>query len=266
MTSPQTQFRKKSVHLAIDGSGIAILTLNRPHVHNAFDEVMVNEVISILYQLDKLDHIRVIIVKANGKSFSAGADLGWMQRMVNYTPEENLEDARLLTQLMQLLYTSSKVTIALVQGAVYGGGIGLVACCDIVLATEEASFCLSEVKMGLIPAIISPYVIRAIGERQARRYFLTAEPFDASKAMVLGLVHEIVRKSELLEEGYRIAKRVLENAPLAVKAAKKCIQTVTNEPLNVVLLEKMAKEVADIRVSQEAQEQLKAFLQRRLSK
>lgn len=247
------------LNLAIDASGIAILTLNRPDMHNAFDDVMIKELISALEHLNQLDAVRVILLKAQGKSFSAGADLAWMQRMASYDKAENLADAALLAQLMYMLYTTEKTTIALVQGVAYGGGVGLVACCDVVLASHEALFCFSEVKIGLIPAIISPYVIRAIGERQAGRYFLTAESFDAAKAMAIGLVHEVVDKTDLLTKGYQLAQQILQNAPHAVKSAKQLIQAVVHQPLDDRLIQKTIEDIASIRVSDEAQGRLGEF-------
>lgn len=249
------------LNLAIDGSGIAIITLNRPQVHNAFDEVMINELILVLSQLENMDKIRVILLTAAGESFSAGADLAWMQRMVHYNEAENLADAGLLAQLMQKLYTSTKATIALVQGPAYGGGVGLVACCDFVLASAQAVFCFSEVKMGLIPAVISPYVISAIGERQARRYFMTAESITAEKALMMGLVHEIVEAQQLLETGCQLARQILQNAPQAVKQAKQLIQAIAGQTIDASLIKKTVEKIAAIRISEEAQQRLKAFLQ-----
>lgn len=251
------------LNLMIDGRGIAFLTLNRPEKHNAFDQLMVEELLKVLEYLNRLNHVRIVILKAAGKHFSAGADLEGMQRMAHSTEEENLADASLLAKLMHVLYTLPKVTIALAQGGVYGGGVGLIACCDLALANTHTLFCLSEVKVGLIPAVISPYVVRAIGERQARRYFLTAEKIDAQKALALNLVHEVVEPSMLLEQGYQLAKQILCNAPQALQAAKQFVQEVANTPFSNMLMQKTVAKIANLRVSEEAQEGVQAFLEKR---
>ncbi len=165
---------------------IATITLNRPQVHNAFDDRLITQLLAQLKTISENKLIDVVLIQANGKSFCAGADLNWMQGMVNYSEEESIADSMKLSDLLQTLYQLPQVTIALVQGATYGGGIGLVASCDIAIATESARFCFSEVKLGLIPAIISPYIIAAIGERITRRYFLTAETFNAEQALQYG--------------------------------------------------------------------------------
>ncbi len=171
---------------------MATLTLNRPEVHNAFDDQLIAELTARLRELDHTADVRVVVLAGNGKSFSAGADLNWMKRMAGFSEGENLRDAVALADLLHTLRALTKPTIARVQGAAYGGGVGLVAACDIAVASLAASFSLSEVRLGLIPAVISPYVIAAIGERQARRYFLTAERFDAQEALRIGLVHVAV--------------------------------------------------------------------------
>src|SRR5690606_19141727 len=172
--------------------GVATVTLNRPDRHNAFDDALIAALTQVLRELDADDSVTVVVLAGAGKSFSAGADLNWMRRMADYGREENLADAEALAALMETLNGLDKPTIARVQGAAFGGGVGLVACCDIAIAADTASFCLSEVRLGLIPAVISPYVVTAIGERAARRYFVTAERFDAREAHRLGLVHEVV--------------------------------------------------------------------------
>ena len=176
----------------IDQNGTGWVTLNRPDVHNAFDDVLIAELTAALERLGTDRAVRAVALRAAGKSFSAGGDLNWMRRMAGYSPDENRRDAEGLAAMLGTLSHCAKPTLALVQGAVLGGGVGLVAACDIALAAEEATFCLSEVKLGLIPATIGPYVIAAVGERQARRYALTAERFDAMEAMRIGLVHEVV--------------------------------------------------------------------------
>jgi methylglutaconyl-CoA hydratase len=251
-------------HLLLDTqNGIAVLTLNRPEIHNAFDDILIGDLTAQLQQLDADSSVRVVLLAANGKSFSAGADINWMRRMATYSPEENLQDALALARLMNTLYTLSKPTIALVQGAAYGGGVGLVACCDIALAVSRASFCLSEVKLGLIAAAIGPYVLAALGERAARRYFLTAEKFSAQEAYRLGLAHEIVAEEELIKHGRQMAENILANGPQALTAAKKFIRAIAHKPMNETVLQFSAETIARLRSGSEAQEGLSAFLEKR---
>ncbi|RAU17496.1 gamma-carboxygeranoyl-CoA hydratase [Nitrincola tibetensis] len=244
--------------------GIFELTLNRPDKHNAFDDAMIQNLISLLDQAESIAHLRLLIVKSEGKHFSAGADLGWMKRMASNSHSENLIDARQLAKLMDKLNHFSRPTLALVQGAAYGGAVGLAACCDLVLASRDARFCLSEVKIGLIPAVISPYVIRAIGERQARRYFLTAEAFTAEEAQAFGLVHKVVDTSaDLPHSAEAFIQQLSLNSPQAMMAAKSLIFTVSQQAIDAEIIEETAKRIADIRVSAEGQEGLNAFLNKR---
>ena len=247
----------------IDDLGRATLTLNRPEVHNAFDDVLIAEMTIALKKLAADPQVRVVCLTAAGKSFSAGADLGWMRRMADYSPAENLADSVALAELMQTLNTLPKPTLALVQGAAFGGGVGLVATCDLVLATPQASFCLSEVKLGLIPAVISPYVVAAIGARAARRYCISAERFDAERALQLGLVHEIVPAEELTQEADRLTRLLLKNGPQAMAAAKQLVADVSSHPLNEDLVAETAKRIAATRASDEGREGLSAFLEKR---
>ncbi|MEH6473840.1 MAG: enoyl-CoA hydratase/isomerase family protein [Halopseudomonas sp.] len=247
-----------------DERGIATLTLNRPEVHNAFDDNVINTLIEHLETIAATPQIRVLVLRSEGKNFSAGADLNWMKRMAKNSHQENLVDARGLGRLMQCLNELPKPTIALVQGAAYGGAVGLAACCDMVVATEASLFCLSEVKIGLIPAVISPYVVQAIGERQSRRYFLTAEAFNASQAKEWGLVHELVETNEQLDSAKdALVKKLLNNSPCALKAAKALIYAVSSKPITNDVIEDTASRIADIRVSEEGQEGLSSFLEKR---
>src|SRR5690606_6520082 len=184
---------------SIDPRGVATLTLNRPEVHNAFDDAMIAELIAVLKDLANNDKVRVLVLTAKVKNFSAGAALNWMRAMAQKNYQQNLNDAAELATLMHRLDKFPKPTLALIKGAAFGGALGLVACCDIAIAEENASFCLSEVRIGLIPAVISPYVMRAIGERESRRYFLTAERFMAPNAKKLRLLHEVVTEGELAD-------------------------------------------------------------------
>ncbi len=247
----------------IDPLGRATLTLNRPEVHNAFDDAMIAAMTKALKRLDADDNIRVVLLSARGKNFSAGADLGWMRRSADYSFEQNRDDALALAELMKTLDRLSKPTIAQVHGAVYGGGVGLVACCDVVLATPKASFCLSEVKLGLIPAVISPYVVAAIGQRAARRYFLTAELFSAEEALRLGLVHEIVEQDALQLRGDQLSRHLLGNAPQAMAEAKQLVKEVANSVIDDAFIAFTAGRIAEIRASKEGREGLGAFLEKR---
>ncbi len=243
--------------------GIARLTLNRPEVHNAFDDALIAELSETLDGLAADEGLRALVLAAAGKSFSAGADLGWMQRMAGYGMAENLADATALAELMHRLDRFPRPTVALVQGAAYGGGVGLTACCDIVLATERARFCLSEVKLGLIPAVIAPYVVAAIGARAARRYFLTAEVFDAATAAGLGLVHEVVAPEDLETRGAAILAALAEGGPQAQRAAKRLIAYVSVEDEREMLKAETARRIAALRASPEGMEGLAAFLEKR---
>ena len=252
------------VLLRQNDNGIAELILNRPEVHNAFDDQIIESLISQLEHVDTNDNIRVLILRSNGKNFSAGADLAWMKRMAKNSHQENLQDAGRLAKLMERLNNLSKPTIGLVQGAAYGGAVGLAACCDIVIASEDAQFCLSEVKIGLIPAVISPYVVRAIGERQSRRFFLTAEAFSANTAKTFGLVHEVVATADLFDDACaRITATLRRNSPQGMRAAKDLIFAVSSKVIDQTVIDDTAKRIADIRVSTEGQEGLSSFLEKR---
>jgi len=252
------------VLLEKSANGVAELIINRPEVHNAFDDGVIEQLICNLEATSEDPEVRVLVLRSRGKNFSAGADLGWMKRMASNTHEENMVDAGRLAKLMELLNNHSKPTIALIQGAAYGGAVGLAACCDIVIAAESSSFCLSEVKIGLIPAVISPYVVRAIGERQSRRYFLTAELFSARAAQQFGLVHEVVENVEQLDEACdRFVASLQKNSPQGMKAAKQLIYAVSQKEITTEVIDDTARRIADIRVSDEGQEGLSSFLQKR---
>lgn len=251
---------KEHILYQINANGIATIILNKPEKHNAFDDAIIQSLTETLINLNNDAAIRVVILKAHGKNFCAGADLAWMQRMANYTEQENLNDSIKLASLMRTLNFLTKPTIALVQGATIGGGVGLIACCDIVIAENEASFCFSEVKIGLIPAVISPYVIQAMGARAARRYFLTAESFTAKTAYQLGLVHDVVSSEQLDQAAEKFSQLLLQNSPTAISTAKQLITDVAAQPINDELIHETAKRIAAIRVSAEGQAGLKAFL------
>ena len=254
---------EQSVLQSIDANGVATLTLNRPEVHNAFDDHLIVQLTHKLRELDHHASVRVVVLAAGGKSFSAGADLNWMKRIARYSEAENIRDAVALAGLMRALNTMTKPTIARVQGSAFGGGVGLVACCDIAIAGSAALFSLSEVRLGLIPAVISPYVIAAMGERNARRYFLTAERFDAQEALRVGLVHSVVTDGELDAAVSRIVGELLNGGPKAIAASKELIAHVIGRPIDHVLAEETATRIAQIRVSPEGQEGIAAFLDKR---
>ena len=243
--------------------GVGTIRMNRPDVHNAFDDGFIAALGAELRRLDALPEARVIVLAASGKSFSAGADLNWMRRMAKYSQAENLRDGMALAGLMRTLDGMRKPTIARVQGAAFGGGVGLVACCDIAIASMEAVFSLSEVRLGLIPSVISPYVIAAIGEREARRYFLTAERFDAVEARRIGLVHEVVNIDALDAAVANMTAHLLNGGPQALAAAKKLIVDVSRRPMDDALLAETARRIAAIRVEAEGQEGLAAFFDKR---
>ena len=246
-----------------DARNTATITLNRPDKHNAFNEDFIAELSAALDDIRKDDQCRLMILRSSGRNFSAGADLDWMKRMAGYTRAENVRDANALAELLYKLNFLPVPTIARVQGAAMGGGCGLVSCCDIALAAANAVFAFSEVKLGLIPATISPYVIRAIGEKQARRYFLTAERFDANKALEIGLVSGVMDESKLDEAVEKAIDLILANSPEAVKAAKQLVFDVAGKQVTRELLQQTSASIADIRASEEGKEGLSAFLEKR---
>ncbi len=249
--------------LQIDARGVATLTLNRPEKHNAFDDIIITDLLQALGKIEKNDSIRVLVLRAAGMSFCAGADLDWMRRMADYDFEQNLADARRIAQLMYRLNRLNKPVIARVQGSSFGGGVGLIACCDIAIASQDAIFSLSEVHLGLIPSVISPYVIAAIGSRAARRYFLSGERFDAARALQLGLVHELVEPESLDASLEQCIDALLNSGPSAQAAAKKLIGQVQGRAIDEALIEETARRIAEVRASDEAREGLTAFLEKR---
>lgn len=254
-----------STSLAIERQGpIGLVTLNRPERHNAFDDVLIQELTEALRSMEAEESVRLVVLSGAGKSFSAGADLTWMKRMSVFSKDENQRDAMGLAALMRTLAHLRKPTVARVHGAAYGGGVGLVACCDVAVASQAATFSLSEARLGLVPAVISPYVIAAIGERAARRYFVTAERFDAAEAWRLGLVHEITADDDALDDKIgAIADAMLECGPVAQREAKELIRAVAGRPIHSELLQDTAERIARIRQSPEGREGVAAFLEKR---
>ncbi len=254
----------KPVLLDIDERGVATVTLNRADKHNAFNEEVIAALSDAFAIVEADPRTRMMVLTGEGMSFSAGADLNWMRKFIDYTVEENMADARKLAAMLQALNTLKLPTIACVNGPAYGGGVGLVACCDIAIAVSNAAFALTEVKLGLIPATISPYVVAAIGPRAARRYFLTAERIDARTAKDIGLLHEVVDdQAALAALRDKLIATILANGPEAVAASKTLIFAVTGVAVDDALQADTARRIAERRVSREGQEGLAAFFAKR---
>jgi methylglutaconyl-CoA hydratase len=251
-------------HLRITyAEGVSTVTLDRPEVRNAFNDEVITELAAVFTELGQRDEVRCVVLAANGPAFCAGADLNWMKRMADYTREQNVADAAALAHMLRVIYRCPKPTIARVQGDAYAGGTGLVAVCDIAVAADTAQFCLSEVKLGLIPATISPYVIRAMGARAAHRYFLTAERFSAAEALRIGFVHEVVAADQLDARVADIARSLVQAGPAAVKACKALLQDVAGHEISQLLVDRTVQGIADIRVSDEGREGIQSFLGKR---
>ena len=248
-------------------AGVAVVTLNRPKVHNAFNPEVIDRLSDIFETLRSADGVRVVLVEGAGPSFSAGADLAWMRAAADLTERDNREDAGGMGEMLRRLSTLPQATIALVHGAAMAGGCGILSACDIAIATKGASFALSEVRLGIIPAVISPYVIRAIGARAAHRYFLTAERFDAATAHALGLVHIVVEDNNALaQEVERMVQQIFTCAPGAISAAKELIAAVAGRPIDNHIIADTSRRIAEQRSTDEAKEGLSAFLEKRKPK
>lgn len=242
---------------------VATVTLDRPEVRNAFNDELIARLTLAFHELGERADVRCIVLAANGPAFCAGADLNWMKRMAGYSREENLEDAARLARMLEILFHCPKPTIAKVQGDVYAGGTGLVAACDMAVAVDTAQFCLSEVKLGLIPATISPYVIRAMGARAAHRWFLSAERFGAAEAHRIGFVHEVVPAEALDAKADELAQALVNAGPEAVKACKKLLHDVAGHEISAGLVRRTVEGIADIRASEEGREGVASFLGKR---
>jgi len=241
--------------------GVARVTLNRPEVRNAFDDSLISELKKAFLEIGKDNTVRAMILAGSGPAFCAGADLNWMKRMAGYDYAANLRDAQALADMLAALDRMPKPTIARVHGPVFAGGTGLVAACDIAVGTREAKFCFSEAKLGLSPATISPHVIRAIGERAARRYFLTAEVFDAEEAHRIGMLTILTEKLDETIDG--LLGHLLAGGPEAMRKIKELIRAVASRPLDDALVAETAKRIAEIRVSPEGKEGIASFLEKR---
>ncbi|SDI17369.1 methylglutaconyl-CoA hydratase [Pseudomonas flavescens] len=252
-----------TLELHTDPRGVVSLWLNRPDKHNAFSAEMIDELIQVLRQMAADDGLRFLVLRGRGRHFSAGADLGWMQASAQLDYAANLRDAHQLGELMSLLYHLPCPTLAVVQGAAFGGAVGLTACCDIAIGASEASFSLSEVRIGLVPAVISPYVVQAIGERATRRYALSAERFSGERARELGLLAECYPAAELEGEVEQWIANLLLNSPQAMRESKALLHGVGSGVLGDALRQRTESVIAGIRVSAEGQEGLAAFLHKR---
>ena len=244
-------------------AGVATIWMNRPDVHNAFNAQLIADLTTACIELDADEAVRAVVLAGRGKSFSAGADLNWMKAAGEASEAENFADAMKLAGMLRTLAEMNKPTIARVHGAALGGGMGLASACDICIAGDKAVFATSEVKFGIIPSAISPYVIRAIGERQATRYFQTAERIGAARAAELGLAHEAVASEELDAKVKEVVEALLQGGPKSQAAAKDLIRAVANRPLSDALVEDTARRIASLRATPEAKEGLAAFLDKR---
>lgn len=253
----------ESIITEVDGA-VGILTLNRPARHNALDETLIAEITAGLLALDADPKVRVVVLSSAGKSFCAGADMRWLKRETGNSVQENLHDARHLGRLMMTLNTLGKPTLARVQGPTFGSGIGLVACCDIAIATYDAQFAFSDVKLGITPAVVTPFIMAATGERFLRRYTLSAERFSAAEAYRIGLVHEVVPDDEALDDALmEIVEGLLKNGPQAMAECKSLLRSFSAHPVDEETIEEAAQRMARGRSSPEGREGLAAFIEKR---
>jgi methylglutaconyl-CoA hydratase len=246
-----------------DQDAVRNITLSRPDVRNAFNDEVIAELKAAFIEAGQAADVRCVVLAAEGPAFCAGADLNWMRRMADYTRDENLADAGQLAAMLRAIYECPKPTIARVQGDVFAGGVGLVAACDMAVSVDTATYCLSEVKLGLIPATISPYVIRAMGARASHRYFLTAERFSAAEAHRVGLVHEVVAADALDTKVAELTSALVSASPNAVRACKRLVQDVAEREIDDALVAHTVAGIADIRSSAEGKEGVQSFLQKR---
>jgi methylglutaconyl-CoA hydratase len=251
-------------HLIVERRGhVSHVWLNRPDVRNAFNEEVIKELTDVFTQLSQDKHLRAVVLGGHGKAFCAGADLAWMQKMAQYTWEQNRADAQALADMLWVIYRCPVPVIGRIQGDCYAGGVGLAAVCDVLVAADTVTFCLSEAKLGLLPATIGPYVVRALGEQAARRYMVTAERFSAAQASAMGFVHEVVAADQLDSKVADIVAAVVANGPMASRACKRLLQDLSGQPISAELRADTAKRIADIRVSSEGQEGVQSFLGKR---
>lgn len=250
--------------LDIQRSGaVARVFLNSPDVRNAFNDGVIAELTATFRELGQDASLRAIVLGGHGKAFCAGADLSWMKAMAGYSWEQNRADARVLADMLWTLYSCPLPVVGRVHGDCYAGGVGLASVCDVLVAAEGVHFCLSEAKLGLLPATIGPYVIKAMGEQAARRWFITAERFSAARAAAFGFVHEVVSAEQLDAKVDEIVAALVANGPQAVKACKRLVQDLASRPIDDALRADTAKHIADIRASDEGREGVRSFLEKR---
>jgi len=250
------EIRRPSAH-------VAEVWLNRPEVRNAFNESVIAELTRAFATLSADSTLRVVVLGGHGKAFCAGADLAWMRAMADYSWEQNRADAQALADMLWAIYSCPVPVVGRIHGDCYAGGVGLAAVCDILVASDAATFCLSEARLGLLPATISPYVVRAIGEQAARRYFVSAERFSAGEAKTLGFVHELCTPDTIDTKVAELVATLVANGPMAVRACKKLVQDVAGRPIDAALREDTARRIADVRASDEGKEGVQSFLQKR---
>jgi methylglutaconyl-CoA hydratase len=256
MTTPTLDIKRPSPH-------VAEVWLNRPDVRNAFNDSVIAELTAAFKGFAEDKELRAVILAGQGKAFCAGADLNWMRAMADYSWEQNRDDAQALADMLWAIYSCPVPVVGRIHGDCYAGGVGLAAVCDILVAAEGVNFCLSEAKLGLLPATIGPYVVRALGERASQRYFVTAERFDAATARALGFVHECVAPELLDQQVQAIVAALVANGPAAVKACKRLVQDVAGHMIRPELRADTARRIADIRASAEGKEGVQSFLQKR---
>jgi methylglutaconyl-CoA hydratase len=256
MTTPTLEINRRSAH-------VAEVWLNRPDVRNAFNEQVIAELGAAFATLGDEPQLRVIVLGGRGKAFCAGADLSWMREMAGYTWERNRSDAQALADMLWLIYRCPVPVVGRVHADCYAGGVGLAAVCDVLVAADGANFCLSEARLGLLPATISPYVIRAMGEQAARRYFITAERFSAAQAQAMGFVHEVCAAEALDAKVDEIVAALVANGPMALRACKTLVQDMAGQPITAALRGETARRIADIRASDEGREGVQSFLNKR---
>jgi methylglutaconyl-CoA hydratase len=242
---------------------VAEVWLNRPEVRNAFNDGVIAELTAAFRELGADPQLRAIVLAGHGKAFCAGADLSWMRAMAGYSWAQNHADAQALAEMLWTVYRCPLPVVGRIHGDCYAGGVGLAAVCDVLVAAEGVHFCLSEAKLGLLPATIGPYVVKALGEQAARRYFVTAERFDAARAQALGFVHELVSPDGLDARVGEIVDALVANGPAAVRACKRLVQDVAGRPVDAALRDQTARRIADIRASDEGREGVQAFLGKR---
>ena len=256
MTTDNIELSRPSRH-------VARVFLNRPEVRNAFNETTIAELTRVFTGLSNDAELRAVVLGGHGKAFCAGADLGWMRAMADYNWEQNRADAQALADMLWAIYNCPVPVVGRIHGDCYAGGVGLAAVCDVLVAADDMQFCLSEARLGLLPATISPYVITALGQQASRRYFVTAERFSAATAQSLGFVHEVCTASGLDARVDEIVATLVANGPMATRACKALVQDVAGQPISAALREETARRIADIRASAEGKEGVQSFLNKR---